>query len=169
MLQAFGEKHKGKEGSDLPQLRLLVLSDGADTMSRASSVDFAALCQTEGITVDTVLIGGTENKDLRDIAKASGGYVFQPQRLQDALRLFELETMSCSVARPAYTGPPRPKVTERRVLRECGWQPLDECNDLVVPPARLHPRLSPSPYARSKPLWQQRRQRRSRSNEARKV
>lgn len=142
MLRAFKEKHQDKEGGDSPRLRLLVLSDGADTGSRASSVDVAALCQTEGITVDAVLIGGTDNKDLWGIAKASGGYVFQPQRLQDALRLFELETMSCSVARPAYTGPPRLKVTERRVLREYGCQPPDVCNDLKVPPARQHPRLA---------------------------
>lgn len=60
MLQAFGEKHKGAEGSEPPRLRLLVLSDGADTGSRASSVDVARLCQTEGITVDAVLIGGTD-------------------------------------------------------------------------------------------------------------
>lgn len=119
-----------------------MLSDGADTGSRASSVDVARLCQTEGITVDVVLIGGTENLDLRGIAKASGGYVFQPQRLQDALRLFELETISCSVARPPYTGPPRPKVTRAKVLQDYGHKDLDECSDLKVSPARLHPRLS---------------------------
>jgi hypothetical protein len=137
LLRAFKEKHPKA------RLRLLVLSDGKDTDSRASGPEVAALCQDEGVTVDAILIGGQDNAALRGTAKATGGYAFMPEQLMHALKLMELETMVCAANRPPYTGPPRQNVTSTFVLQYLyGSMPLERCDDSVVPSIRPHPRLA---------------------------
>ena len=59
-----------------------------------------SLLQRRGVTLDAVCVGNETSDALRAIAKATGGYCFQPERLRDALKLCELETLLTLFERP---------------------------------------------------------------------
>jgi len=93
--------------------RVLVLSDGEDNGSQAQAHVVSAALQRDGIVVDAVVIGVPSNsrvigKELRAITVATGGCAFHPGSINEALRLFETETV-LALRRRAVTDAYRPK------------------------------------------------------------
>lgn len=72
------------DASDVDQRMMILLSDGADTASRMTPVNAAALAADRGVTIHTIGVGdpaasGEDRVDLaalRDIARRTGGQVF---------------------------------------------------------------------------------------------
>lgn len=89
--------------------RILVLTDGADTASRTEARDVCAALQREGVVVDSVVIGSEiEKHTLRAISVATGGCAFHPKSIDEALRLFETETiLSLRLRAPTDSHRPR--------------------------------------------------------------
>lgn len=115
-----------------PKLRIVALSDGKDTSSEKDAIEVARFLCSSKIVVDSVLIGTETDSRLHRISKASGGYVFQPISLKDAVRLNELEVfLSCHE---------RPEPIFASLDR---WQalgpthcPVDSCSEDHVPPRK---------------------------------
>ncbi|CAE7672334.1 unnamed protein product [Symbiodinium sp. CCMP2592] len=120
-----------------PKLRLVVLSDGCDTSSVKEAPQVAQFLQSKGVVVDAVMIGNETDPDLHAVCKASGGYVFRPASLQDAVRLNELETFLFSLERPPSN---QRSMNSTDSLEAYGpaFFPLDPCSEDQVPP-RKHP------------------------------
>eukprot|EP00052_Salpingoeca_macrocollata_P022525 m.195990 g.195990 ORF g.195990 m.195990 type:complete len:1114 (+) comp21825_c0_seq1:16-3357(+) len=74
-------------------LRILCLTDGDDIGSVKSELHAAAFLQQNGIICDSVLIGGTDNKPLKAISTVTRGFCFLPQTVEEALKIFEMETV----------------------------------------------------------------------------
>lgn len=81
--------------------------------------------------LDAIMIGEEDSAELVGVAKASGGYAFHPDKLKDALKLCELETLLRAAERPAESRPPRKVSTERDLLRFTSRRhfPLDICSE----------------------------------------
>eukprot|EP01120_Amphizonella_sp_Union-15-10_P007836 TRINITY_DN2696_c0_g1_i5.p1 TRINITY_DN2696_c0_g1~~TRINITY_DN2696_c0_g1_i5.p1 ORF type:complete len:1420 (+),score=325.81 TRINITY_DN2696_c0_g1_i5:55-4314(+) len=132
-LVQFSQKHPKAK------LRVLCLSDGEDTKSKSEAWEVAQFLQKNNIICDCIMIGeGANNKELRQVAKAAGGYAFAPQNLKQALKLNELETLLTIHERPPLYS--RPLVSSRASLTKFSdlWlYPLDECTDERVPKRRV--------------------------------
>lgn len=72
--------------------RILCLTDGDDNSSETTSKDATHLLIDNNIIMDTVLLC-EHQVETQLIAKASGGYSFQPNNLLDFVNIFQLEVM----------------------------------------------------------------------------
>jgi len=136
------EEWKRKKGSAVDpdvKLRILVLSDGADTKSTQLAWKVAARLQRSAVTLDAIMIGDERDRNLHCIAKASGGYVFAPESLADALRLNELEVLLSGKERAAPEH--MPPVKGQMGLNAFSRFPADPCSVDRVPPKRPQPLL----------------------------
>eukprot|EP00906_Rhabdomonas_costata_P005557 RCo008312 len=107
-----------RQGSAGVTCRILCLTDGDDTSSDRTAMDVVSKLQAADIIVDSVLIGGANNRALRGISVATGGYCFRPTTIADAVRLFERETMLSARQREPSTCPKQPLVcSESAFLR----------------------------------------------------
>eukprot|EP00049_Salpingoeca_infusionum_P022480 m.6989 g.6989 ORF g.6989 m.6989 type:complete len:1042 (-) comp5209_c0_seq1:191-3316(-) len=75
------------------RLRIVCLTDGEDTASQSRAQAALKEALACNVTVDSILIGGTSNADLKSISTATGGYCFNPQSMEQATDTFEFETM----------------------------------------------------------------------------
>ncbi|XP_061600946.1 uncharacterized protein LOC133463424 isoform X2 [Cololabis saira] len=75
------------------RLRIICLTDGHDFGSSTKPVDAAVKLLKLNITVDSVLLGKSENNMLHGISIATGGCCFKPETAKDGLKLFEIETV----------------------------------------------------------------------------
>ena len=142
-------------GKPAPErLRLICISDGDDNGSDISPLEAAIALQNSGVVLDSICIGGAQLQKLHATSKASGGYVFRPQNLHDALKLCELETMLSSGERPSMPrgrgpiltregrwGASQHRISDLAQYANIHRFPLDECSDNVVPPRRANPSL----------------------------
>lgn len=95
--------------------RILCLSDGADNTSNVAAYQVTQKLQAHCIRVDSVLIGpGSEI--LHGISIATGGLCFKPGTLDEAVRLFELETVLSLNEREAR--PPKGLVSSDQQLQQ---------------------------------------------------
>jgi ubiquitin-protein ligase/uncharacterized protein YegL len=137
-VKLLNDKHK--EQFPKARKRIIVLSDGCNTSKNKSTSTephmVAQNVQRSDIVVDVVQIGEEQNQDrnLRGIARASGGYCFAPRTLADALKLNELETFLCSLERPDSK---RPELVSYPVqLGNLARRPLDFCDETHKAPER---------------------------------
>lgn len=115
-----------------PKLRIVALSDGKDTCSDKGPVEVARFLRASNIVVDSVLIGTETDYRLHRISKASGGYVFKPESLKDAVRLNELEVFLSCHERPKLD---KSKLNNWQALGPRG-SPVDSCSEDRVPPRK---------------------------------
>ncbi|KAF8638721.1 hypothetical protein AX16_010444 [Volvariella volvacea WC 439] len=90
-------------GSKKPSMRkrIIVISDGEDTNSTLSPWMVASRMYADGVIVDSVQVGRRNAPNLHAISACTGGYRFCPnQSLDNALCIFDLETVLDSSARP---------------------------------------------------------------------
>jgi len=131
-------------GSEPPVLRILVLSDGADTKSSAVPWKVAKELQQSNITLDMIHVGTSAmDPELHMLAKCTGGYVFKPSSVRDALRINELETVLHGPERPVLARKPL-RVTCESDLRafHAAQYPVDMADDTAIPPRRQPTQLS---------------------------
>nr|XP_015194702.1 PREDICTED: uncharacterized protein LOC107075993 [Lepisosteus oculatus] len=74
-------------------LRILCLTDGNDVGSSSNPVQTAVKLIDSKIVVDSVIIGEVENYVLHGISNVTGGCCFKPSSSENALKIFEMETV----------------------------------------------------------------------------
>lgn len=79
-------------------LRILALTDGEDTGSKASTVDTTRLLRDSNILIDSFVVG-SNCEGLKSITFAAGGKCYLTRNIQESLKLFEQETVLSSRAR----------------------------------------------------------------------
>ncbi|TFK70120.1 hypothetical protein BDN72DRAFT_795723 [Pluteus cervinus] len=142
--------------TDIPGLRrrIIIVSDGDDTCSKASASSVCESLQKQKIVVDSVQVGTSHNGILHAISVATGGYRFFPKTsLGDALSIFDLETMLNSAERPKRSV--MPTIWSMRGLRDyaaVSKYPVDVVTVDKFPQRAEHPRLKESVSAASKKL-----------------
>ncbi|CEL93368.1 unnamed protein product [Vitrella brassicaformis CCMP3155] len=121
------------------QLRIIVLSDGEDNRSFTTWFSESKALRQSNVLCDAVIVGGTDNDQLKYLAKATGGYVFKPDSIRNALKLCELEVMLSASERPPNLRPdtlPNSEFVCSRLLANSTRFPIDVCDDTTVPPRR---------------------------------
>eukprot|EP00054_Salpingoeca_dolichothecata_P001715 m.20352 g.20352 ORF g.20352 m.20352 type:complete len:871 (+) comp12460_c0_seq1:798-3410(+) len=98
------------------RLRILCLTDGEDTASSMSAHTVCGQLQDSNIVVDSVVIGGTNNRPLKAISTATGGFCFKPSAAADLLKIFELETVLRVGARSNRICQQKPRVQNSSTL-----------------------------------------------------
>jgi hypothetical protein len=74
------------------RLRIICSSDGEDNRSQNNAYSLPSSLIRNGIVVDSFCLGnGSENTDLKTISFLTGGYVFQPKSLEEAMAICEME------------------------------------------------------------------------------
>lgn len=103
MLKEFAATEARKSPPNKPLLRILVLSDGADTKSSPSKNQTSVFnnLRSAGITLDAIVLGSDayEQKELLGVTRASGGFIFAPDTMAEALQVMESETVVSMTAR----------------------------------------------------------------------
>lgn len=142
LLSEFSKTHKNCS------TRIICLSDGEDTKSTNSAHKVAYELQKLRVVVDSIMIGeGANNRKLKAISKATGGYAFAPGKLGDALKLCELETLLSLHERPDIS--PNNLVMSEYQLLKYADLPMDICNENIVP-TRRSPNLLKEPVRSAK-------------------
>jgi hypothetical protein len=119
--------------------RIVLLTDGIDSSSESTSWAAANALVGAGITLDLVAIGeGSSNNTAKAIAKATGGFAFNPSTIGEALHIFEMETMLSVHERPsARSADALPTVIHSRgALRPFHGKRFDSCAVGAEPPRR---------------------------------
>jgi hypothetical protein len=75
------------------RMRILCLTDGEDTGSSVRPHDVTQFLQSHSIVVDSLIIGGTDNRPLKAISVATGGQSHEPHSITAALQILEEESM----------------------------------------------------------------------------
>lgn len=83
--------------------RIIVLSDGMDTKSTATSQEIAWDLVQNGIMLDSISLGSESNLELKTISQVLGCYRFHPTSVSNALAICELEPFLSIVHRPEIT------------------------------------------------------------------
>jgi uncharacterized protein YegL len=83
------------------KLRIICISDGEDNKSKTRAYSLPSSLFRNGIVVDSFCLGeGNENTDLKSISYLTGGYVFQPKSLEEAMAICEMEPVLSLLERP---------------------------------------------------------------------
>lgn len=89
------EKHKDA------RLRIICLTDGNDTSSKQTNFySLFGRLERSKIVLDAIMIGDETSRDITRLSHVTGGYCFRPKRLEDALKINELEVFLDSNQRP---------------------------------------------------------------------
>eukprot|EP00930_Biecheleria_cincta_P021660 TRINITY_DN1598_c0_g3_i1.p1 TRINITY_DN1598_c0_g3~~TRINITY_DN1598_c0_g3_i1.p1 ORF type:complete len:1717 (-),score=297.72 TRINITY_DN1598_c0_g3_i1:314-4999(-) len=133
------EEWRSQKGNPSLALRVICLSDGQDTDSSILPQSVANHLRRIGAVLDAVHIGSNPmDMNLKRLAKASGGYIFKPRSIHDALRLNELEPFLHVLERPLTKRPsPKPRIGNLQFL-SLGHEAVDVCTEGTVP-ARVQP------------------------------
>ncbi|OCL07298.1 hypothetical protein AOQ84DRAFT_342003 [Glonium stellatum] len=85
--------------------RIICLSDGMDTNSKRRAHEISYTLLQSKIVVDSFCLGDVDNEDLRTVAYLSGGYKFQPESLEQAMAICEMEPVLSQLERPTIVLP----------------------------------------------------------------
>ena len=122
--------------------RIVVLSDGDDNLSTSGPLDLCRKLNRSSITLDAVFIDRPEHArhySTHHIAAATGGYIFCPQTLKEALHLFELETLLSTAQRDASLRRPMTVSTASALesLSARPWDLSENCTRAPEPSLKL--------------------------------
>ncbi|KAJ4303176.1 hypothetical protein N0V90_002069 [Kalmusia sp. IMI 367209] len=129
------------------KLRIICLSDGEDTKSKQPVHDVAASLVRERITVDSFCLGQASMEHLHAVSYLTGGYKFQPNQLEHAIAICELEPVLSILERPnillpqfgrGYNNP------TQRLGKAISRVKVDVVNRDSFPQRKEHPLLSES-------------------------
>ena len=83
------------------KLRIICISDGEDNRSRNSVYSLPSSLLRDDIVVDSFCLGDeSENTELKTVSFLTGGYVFQPKNLEEAMAICEMEPVLSLSERP---------------------------------------------------------------------
>nr|XP_014353347.1 PREDICTED: uncharacterized protein LOC102365633 [Latimeria chalumnae] len=112
------------------RLRILCLTDGNDVGSKCKPVETAIRLLKANIVVDSVIVGEVVNTVLHSISNATGGCCFKPKTLEDALKIFEMETVLSLEGRKLkhkYSAEALKTVEDlRNILKNCAYDEKPE-------------------------------------------
>ncbi|KAF3049337.1 hypothetical protein E8E11_000526 [Didymella keratinophila] len=82
------------------KLRIICISDGEDNKSTRLVHDLAWQLVGSNIVVDSLCLGNTNNDALQTLSYMTGGYKFQPESLEEAMAICEMEPVLSILERP---------------------------------------------------------------------
>lgn len=82
------------------KLRIICLSDGEDTKSKQRVHDVALSLIHDRIIVDSFCLGEEQNISLKTLSYLTGGYKFEPDQMEHAMAICEMEPVLSSLERP---------------------------------------------------------------------
>ena len=134
------------------KLRIICISDGDDNRSKNKAHILPASLLRDGIVVDSFCLGkGIDNADLKRISFLTGGYVFQPRSLEEAMAICEMEPVLSLFERPDKS--PNGSVHLRNYLANPGYYSfrmaeymgkVEEVSRDKFPDRKQHPQLAES-------------------------
>ncbi|KAI4677039.1 hypothetical protein J4E81_010999 [Alternaria sp. BMP 2799] len=134
------------------KLRIICISDGEDNRSTNKAHSLPTRLLRDGIVVDSFCLGaGVNNADLKRISFLTGGYVFQPKTLEEAMAICEMEPVLSlserpdrshkgSIFRRAYLA--APDISNFRVADLMGK--VEQVSRDEFPDRKQHPQLAES-------------------------
>lgn len=131
------------------RLRILCLSDGEDNKSKTIVSDIAMKLWQAKIVVDSFCLGQAKNLDLKTISYLTGGFKFQPDTMENAMAICEMEPVLSQLERPDINLPAGPRhLTSYGAIshfnRAKHHITVDIVNRDVFPKRRENPGLSES-------------------------
>ncbi|KAH8659259.1 hypothetical protein BGZ60DRAFT_544304 [Tricladium varicosporioides] len=89
------------------KMRIICISDGADTKSTKSAGEVSWGLQRASVVVDSICLGlgMVSHVDLQTVSYLTGGYTFDPNSLEEAMAICEMEPVLNQMERPAITLP----------------------------------------------------------------
>ncbi|KAF2463700.1 uncharacterized protein BDR25DRAFT_245013 [Lindgomyces ingoldianus] len=130
------------------KLRIICLSDGDDTKSKEQVTEVSQKLVRDNIVLDSFCLGEEENLDLQALSYLTGGYKFQPDTMEEAMAICELE--------PVLSIHERPDVVLPSLSRQLLYNPqirfqhakslvtIDQVTRDIFPKRKEHPGLSNS-------------------------
>eukprot|EP00823_Brevimastigomonas_motovehiculus_P004822 TRINITY_DN329_c0_g2_i1.p1 TRINITY_DN329_c0_g2~~TRINITY_DN329_c0_g2_i1.p1 ORF type:complete len:1132 (+),score=310.68 TRINITY_DN329_c0_g2_i1:61-3456(+) len=123
------------------QLRILVLSDGENTCSKATSIPLIDKCQKANVVVDSVVIGPACDIELKCMSKVTGGLCLNPASAQEGYKVFEYETVLSLKERAQTSENP---YIGRKIKTEDDWKKFTWI-PFCQPPLRPFPKAINNP------------------------
>ncbi|KAF2158863.1 hypothetical protein M409DRAFT_61284 [Zasmidium cellare ATCC 36951] len=125
--------------------RIVILSDGMDTKSTATSQEVAWDLFQKGVMLDSISLGDEPNLELKTISQILGCYRFHPTSVSNALAICELEPLLSITHRPEITATqslPRNRLQFLSQFSYSRWltSPTVVTPD-VYPASKQHPNL----------------------------
>ncbi|KAH6866487.1 hypothetical protein BKA58DRAFT_403368 [Alternaria rosae] len=134
------------------KLRIVCISDGVDNRSKNEAHGLPSSLFRNNVVVDSFCLGKEhENTDLTAVSYLTGGYVFQPMTLEEAMAICEMEPVLSLLERPDkslkgneyYNGFfANPDLYHFYLAREMGK--VEEVSHDKFPERKEHPQLSES-------------------------
>ncbi|KAH7087509.1 hypothetical protein FB567DRAFT_346883 [Paraphoma chrysanthemicola] len=150
-LQHYGDKYP------TAKLRVICISDGEDNKSKQNVVDVTSRLRRQNILVDSFCLGNALNDDLMTVSHLTGGYIFEPKTLDEAMAICELEPVLSSLERPETRSTSSSRSKESSSLRRFSKNPslnsfrlasyevsVQRVSQDVFPKRKEHPQLSES-------------------------
>jgi hypothetical protein len=82
------------------KMRIICISDGEDNKSQKRLVEVARRLYRCGIVLDCFCLGEALNEELQTMSYLTGGYIFEPKTLEEAMAICELEPVLAILERP---------------------------------------------------------------------
>ncbi|KAF2789615.1 hypothetical protein K505DRAFT_341133 [Melanomma pulvis-pyrius CBS 109.77] len=87
------------------KLRILALSDGNDTSSKQQVHNLSMRLLQDGVLLDSICLGISNHTELKTLGNLTGGYIFSPSTMEEAMAICEMEPVLCQIERPDVTLP----------------------------------------------------------------
>ncbi|KAI8940670.1 hypothetical protein NX059_001941 [Plenodomus lindquistii] len=82
------------------KLRIIFISDGKDNKSTHNARTLSSTLIRSKISVDSFILGEDNNSDLKTLSYLTGGLIFEPKTLDEAMAICELEPVLSLLERP---------------------------------------------------------------------
>jgi hypothetical protein len=82
------------------KLRIVALSDGEDTSSKQQVHDLSMRLMEDKVLLDSICLGTAKQEELKTLAWLTGGYIFCPQTMEEAMAICEMEPVLSQLERP---------------------------------------------------------------------
>lgn len=89
-----------KENYPQAKLRIICISDGEDNKSKHNAVLLTSRLMRSSIVVDSFILGNDDHNDLKTLTYLTGGLIFAPKTLEEAMTICELEPVLSLLERP---------------------------------------------------------------------
>ncbi|KAF7673903.1 hypothetical protein GT037_007669 [Alternaria burnsii] len=132
------------------KLRIICISDGEDNKSKIEAHSLPSSLYRSGIVVDSFCLGDeSDNADLKSTSYLVGWYVFQPNSLEEAMAICEMEPVLSLSERPDKA--PKNTVYHRNYLANPGLYSFRVTQEIVkvekvsrheLPDRKQHPQLA---------------------------
>jgi hypothetical protein len=82
------------------KLRIVALSDGEDTSSKQQVHSLSMRLMEDKVLLDSICLGTAKQEKFKTLAWLTGGYIFCPQTMEEAMAICEMEPVLSQLERP---------------------------------------------------------------------